>query len=328
MRCIAAGCRRFVHHATTAHSTSRIAAGTSAPTNTSCVLMMRTDSCVRLVASVCARIIASPSRISTSDGGITTPIVLATHTSAAPRSGGTPDASSRGLTVRDSIATLAPTDPFIGASSTPRPSPGERRSGARPRQCAAAGAKQYLRERQMIEQRAHQHVQRQRLQDVLLEQSQQPRGHRRQQRQREGAGDDAARRESSATPIRTIHAGSPVAMSSTATATSMPMPAVSIMSRARSSPRNASSSACTSTSSRQQQRNLEHEISGIEGLRKCLELPDRLRRHRPRRVQDEQRPRHEDEQRADARQRRARPRRIALRERRRWPGARAAASRR
>ena len=78
---------------------------------------------VTLTASVCARSIASPSRISTSEGGITTPMVLAMQVSAALRSSGMPAASSFGCTARDSIATLAPTEPFIGASNTPRLSP-------------------------------------------------------------------------------------------------------------------------------------------------------------------------------------------------------------
>ena len=53
---------------------------------------------------------------------MTTPSVLATQTSAVLCSGGTPRAASLGATVRDSMATLAPTEPFIGASSAPRPS--------------------------------------------------------------------------------------------------------------------------------------------------------------------------------------------------------------
>jgi hypothetical protein len=86
------------------------------------VLTMRTIALVTLVASVWARIMASPSRISTSDGGITTPRVLATQTRAVLSAAGTPRASSLGATLRESMATLAPTEPFIGASSAPRPS--------------------------------------------------------------------------------------------------------------------------------------------------------------------------------------------------------------
>ena len=85
------------------------------------VLTMRTIALVTLVASVWARIMASPSRISTSDGGITTPSVLATQTSAVLSAAGTPRWASLGATLRDSMATLAPTEPFIGASSAPRP---------------------------------------------------------------------------------------------------------------------------------------------------------------------------------------------------------------
>ncbi len=114
--------RRF-HHVIPMQNASRIPAGTSAPMNTSCVLMMRIAAPVMFTASVCARIIASPSRINTSDGGTTTPIVLGTQTSAALVAGVMPLWSSRGCTVRESIAALAPTEPFIGASSTPKPSP-------------------------------------------------------------------------------------------------------------------------------------------------------------------------------------------------------------
>ena len=134
--------------------------------------MIRTACPVKFVASVCARSIASPSRISTSDGGTTTPSVLATPTSAAPRATGTPAADSRGATVRVSIATLAPTEPFIGASSTDKPEARERRAGAGARQGAAAGAKQDVGERQPIQHRPHEHVERQRLQQVVLEQTQ------------------------------------------------------------------------------------------------------------------------------------------------------------
>jgi len=87
------------------------------------VLTIRIAACVTFTASVCARIIASPRRMSTSDGGITTPSVLATHTSAAPRSRGAPLASSLGWTVRPSISALAPTEPFIGASNAARARP-------------------------------------------------------------------------------------------------------------------------------------------------------------------------------------------------------------
>jgi hypothetical protein len=62
--------------------------GTSAPRKMSWVLTMRTIALVTLAASVWARIMASPSRISTSEGGITTPSVEATQTSAVLSAGG------------------------------------------------------------------------------------------------------------------------------------------------------------------------------------------------------------------------------------------------
>ena len=116
-----AGVRRPSSQATIRQSTRNIAAGTSAPRKMSWVLTMRTISLVTLVASVWARIMASPSRISTSDGGMTTPSVLATQTSAVLSAAGTPRAASLGATLRESMATLAPTEPFIGASSAPSP---------------------------------------------------------------------------------------------------------------------------------------------------------------------------------------------------------------
>ena len=86
------------------------------------VLTMRAKLPVAWAASVWARIMASPSRIRTSEGGITTPKVLATQTKAVLSAAGTSRAASLGATLRASIATLAPTEPFIGASSAPSPS--------------------------------------------------------------------------------------------------------------------------------------------------------------------------------------------------------------
>src|SRR5215831_2683664 len=72
---------------------------------------------------VWAESMASPSRISTSDGGMTTPSVLATAIVAYRSGVGTPLSRRRGLTARDSDSTLAPTDPFIGPSNAPSPRP-------------------------------------------------------------------------------------------------------------------------------------------------------------------------------------------------------------
>ena len=83
---------------------------------------MRTAARVMFTASVWARIVASPSSSSTSDGGMTTPSVLAMHNVATLRSLDTPRASKAGATLRDSVYRLAPTEPFIGASRAPTPS--------------------------------------------------------------------------------------------------------------------------------------------------------------------------------------------------------------
>ncbi len=91
------------------------------PWKMSCVLITRVMIPVALMASVCARIMASASRIRTRDGGTTTPRVLATQTIARLRAGATPRCRSRGCTMRDSVATLAPTEPFIGARMAPSP---------------------------------------------------------------------------------------------------------------------------------------------------------------------------------------------------------------
>ena len=92
----------------------------------SCVLMIRSLRPVALTASVCARSSASPRRISTSEGGTTIPSVLATQTSDWPVKVDSPCSRSFGVTIRVSVAALAPTDPFIGASSTPSPNPDRR----------------------------------------------------------------------------------------------------------------------------------------------------------------------------------------------------------
>ena len=102
-------------------NTSSNKAGTKAPRKTFWVLTIWVLACVIVSASVCARISASPSRISTGDGGTTTPSVLATHTRATAGAAGVPAVRSGGKTARVSIATLPPTDPFMGPSKAPSP---------------------------------------------------------------------------------------------------------------------------------------------------------------------------------------------------------------
>ena len=109
--------------------------------------------------------------------------MLATQTSAVLSAAGTPRAASLGATLRDSMATLAPTEPFIGASSAP--SPRVASAGAPPlrrRPARHAAAEQPVGERQAVEQRAHEDVERQRLQEVVLEQPDDAAGQRGQQR--------------------------------------------------------------------------------------------------------------------------------------------------
>ncbi len=74
---------------------------------------------VAVTAKVCAVSIASLSRMSTSDGGTSTPSVEATATMASRVAAGTPSAVSRGDTTRERPSTLAPTEPFIGPSKAP-----------------------------------------------------------------------------------------------------------------------------------------------------------------------------------------------------------------
>jgi hypothetical protein len=72
---------------------------------------------------VCADSIASLKRMSTSEGGTSTPSVLATAMAAWRLAAGMPSAASRGETTRERPSTLAPTDPFIGPSSAPSTMP-------------------------------------------------------------------------------------------------------------------------------------------------------------------------------------------------------------
>jgi len=128
-------------------SASTSAPGTRAARITSCVLTMRTAAWLAFTASVWARIMASPSSSSTSEGGTTTPSVPATHSVAAAAAGGVPLAARRGAMLRESMCRLAPTEPFIGASSAPTASadisgaaPKPRSSDCPPRCiCAASG---------------------------------------------------------------------------------------------------------------------------------------------------------------------------------------------
>ncbi len=66
---------------------------------------------------------ASLSRISTSEGGTSTPSVEATAITASRVAGGTPSALSFGAITRARPSTLAPTEPFIGPSSAPSAMP-------------------------------------------------------------------------------------------------------------------------------------------------------------------------------------------------------------
>jgi len=149
--------------------------------------------------------------------GTTTPSVLAAATRAALRGKDMPLAARRGCTARVSIATLAPTDPFIGACNAPRARPA-RAGPLRSRQRARERANN-VSARAAIEQCPQQHVQRQGLQHVVVEQSEQAERH---------AGQHVAsmlptimptQREATETASNNSHDGKPVAMTSPAIAT-------------------------------------------------------------------------------------------------------------
>ena len=114
---------RFVHHVIATQTARNNAAGIKAPRIRSWVLMTRSVRPVAVIAIECAPRRASPSRISTSDGGTTTPKVAATAIEASRVAGGTPASRRRGATVLASASTDAPTDPFIGPSSAPSAMP-------------------------------------------------------------------------------------------------------------------------------------------------------------------------------------------------------------
>ena len=173
------------------HSTRNSPAGTSAPWKTSCVLMTRSLRPVAVTAMVCAPSIASPSRISTSEGGITTPSVAATATSAARVGSGTPCFSSRGATTRERPSTLAPTEPFIGPSSAPSPMPEIELRGRPTRQDRQACPVERLGDGEAVKQQSHQHIKRQRLEEIVFKEIDQPAGQRGEQRERHDARRDA-----------------------------------------------------------------------------------------------------------------------------------------
>ena len=110
---------------------------------------------------------------------------------------GTPSAVSRGDTTRDRPSTLAPTEPFIGPSRAPSIMPDTSGAEGAFGSMAIAGAIERIGDRQTAKQQAHGHVERQRLQQIVFEQIDQPVGQRRQQRKRNRAGghaDDRAER--------------------------------------------------------------------------------------------------------------------------------------
>ena len=213
---------------TSAHSRSSTAAGANAPRKTSWVLMIRTALCVTLTASVWARIIASLRRMSTSDGGITTPKVLATATNAAPRPVGTLFASSRGSTVRVSIATPAPTDPFSGASTTLNPNP----ANAAPAPVRAR-ARSPTRSRMLASGKRLSKAPISTYNGIACSRSFSSNPSRREgSAMSSGQVNAPAARpitqDAAATPISMIHVGNPVVTISSATAASIQTPAVSI----------------------------------------------------------------------------------------------------
>ena len=76
--------------------------------------------------------------------------------------------------MRASIVTLAPTDPFIGASSTERPRPASGAPAPVNRSARRPVAEEHVGERQTIQHRADEHIERQCLQQIVFEQAQEP----------------------------------------------------------------------------------------------------------------------------------------------------------
>ena len=134
-----------------------------------------------------------------------------TATSAARVGSGTPCAQAVARPPAKAPSTLAPTEPFIGPSSAPSRVPATAaRRGPRGR-IARRGAVERVGDRQAVEQQAHQHVERQRLQQIVLEQVDQAAGQGGEQRKRHDADEDADDRAPAlATPISTKAAGRPV----------------------------------------------------------------------------------------------------------------------
>ena len=93
------------------------------------------------------------------------------HSVAVASAGATPRFASAGAMPRASMCRLAPTEPFIGASRAPTPSAGKLRRRRAAREQTHAGAVQEGGQRQAIEERADEGIERQRLQQVVLEQA-------------------------------------------------------------------------------------------------------------------------------------------------------------
>ncbi len=96
------------------------------------------------------------------------------------------------------------------------------------RSAAVRGAKQRIGERRAIDEHAHEHIERQRLEEVVLEQAHDSRGNGGEDRSIEGPDGDSRRGEGQRdTHESRIHAGSPVATIATATAASIQSPQLS-----------------------------------------------------------------------------------------------------
>ena len=159
-----------ITHATSRHSTSRMPAGSRAPRITSCVLIMRSVRCMALLAMVWAVSMASPSGISTSDGGTTTPSVLARAMVACRVGTATPAAARAAPWCATGPARWHRPSHSSGRAARRRPKAGDQRRRRLARQQPCSGAKQCCRHGHAVQQHAHQHVERQRLQQVVLEQ--------------------------------------------------------------------------------------------------------------------------------------------------------------
>ena len=184
-------------------------AGTSAPWNTSCVLMTRSERPVVVTAIVCADSMASPSRMRTSEGG--------NHDAERARHRDRGGAGCRGHAVcgKARCDDAREREHARADRTVHRP---EQRAEAHPRyerrrrparQHGEACAIERVGDRKPVEQQAHGHVERQRLQQVGLEQVDQPAGQRGEQYRGDRTAEDRNKRAYAGGPDQDERGGKP-----------------------------------------------------------------------------------------------------------------------